>query len=160
MTLPAEHLAENQKLTADASVDLFQIIMRSGSRVYLKSNNDVTWQGHLFEGIGIQVGGVGDSTDQEANRPELQISNPKGLFSTLVRDGELDRATLIRYRVLRANLEADLNIYASRTWTIWKPKSLIHRVAVFELRTPSDGYNFITPARMFMPPEFPMVSLR
>lgn len=160
MSLPATHLVENQKLTADAYVDLFLIQMKSGGKAYLSPNGDVTWQGNDYEGIAIQVGGVGDSTDEEVNRPELQLANPKGLFSTLIRDGELDRATLIRYRLLRSHLEADVAIYQSRTWTIWKPKSVVHRVAIFELRTPSDGYNFITPARMFIPPEFPMVSLR
>ncbi|WP_419902135.1 hypothetical protein [Kiloniella sp.] len=156
---PAEHKEENQKLAADSYVDLFQIVLRSGSRVYLKNNNDRDWQGNTYEGTSIKLSEVRRSSDEEQSRPTLSIANPKGIYSPLIRDGDLDRATLIRYRVLSKNLTNNLAVFERNSWTFWRPTLITGEVATFELRQPLDGYNFTTPARTFSPPEFPAVSL-
>ena len=160
MTLPASHIEENFKLEADAYVDLYKVILRSGSSIYLKDNDDTTWQGNTYEGIAIRLKGVSQHADEEVSRPTLTIANPDGVWNAAIRSGNLTKATLIQYRLLRAHLDADTNIYQMRTWMLWRPVSSDNEVAVFELRTQTDGQNAITHARMFIPPEFPLVNIR
>lgn len=156
---PTEHLEDAQKLEADGYVHLYEIELKTGSKLFLKMDNDVTWQGNTYEGTFITLTGIGKSADEETARPRLTIANPDGIFSPLIRDGELNRAKITRIRVLKAHLDADMNISRRETWRISRPIS-VNRVRVqFEVRSQLDGQFFLVPGRMFIPPEFPQVSL-
>lgn len=158
--LPIEHQKDAQKLEADGYVELFEITLRPSGMLYLKQNNDVTWQGRNWEGTAIKMSGVTQSADEKASRPRLQVVNPAGIFSPLVYQGKLNRATVSRYRVLREHLLADLNIYRRQTWMVTRPASLTGQYIVLELRETTDGPNFTVPARYYAPPDFPVVNLR
>jgi phage-related protein len=158
--IPDEHVSENQNVEGKAYVTLFRVTLRSGSRLLLKSNNDVTWQGDLYEGIGIQMTGVGSYADDRVSRPNLQVQNPKGIFKPLVRDGELNRATITRLKVLKRDIESDTNVFQAQSWQVSRISSMDNIYITLELRGLTDGQNFTVPARRYIPPEFPLVSLR
>lgn len=147
------------KLSADGVVTLFRIDLRDSSTLFLKPDNDLTWQGHDWEGTAIMLQGVAQSASDELSRPTLSVANPDGIFSQYVVQGVLEKSIVTRYRVLMNNILTDSNIYEQMTWYISRVISVsIANVAV-ELRNPIDGPTFQTPYRMYLPPDFPAVSL-
>ena len=158
---PIEHLAESQKLTADAIINLYEIQLRTEPVILrLTDGPTVTWQGHEWETWGIQISGEKRSSNDEESRPQLQFYNPDGVFSNLVRNRLLDRATVIRRRVLRQHVEANVPIYQQRMWYISRVADVTAGLSIsVELRSMSEGPNVRLPARQFIPPEFPMVRI-
>lgn len=161
MTTPQSHLQEAQKLTADAEVDLFTLSLVDQLTVFrFKNDETATWQGHVYDGIGCSMSGDKRSSSEEEGRPTLRAMNPAGMFQKIALDGLLDRAILVRKTVLRTHLDANLNIYRQRMWYVERVKELIAgEVIGLELRSMTDLPNFQLPARLYMPPEFPTVSL-
>jgi phage-related protein len=161
MTIPESHLAEGQKLTADAEVDLFQLTLVSSPTIFrFKNDNTVVWQGLTWEGMGCSITGDKRSANEEEGRPTLRVINPEGLFNKPAMDGLLDRAILIRKRVLGAHITANTNIFQQRMWYVERVKELISgQMLGLELRAMTDLPNVQIPYRVFMPPEFPTVSL-
>lgn len=157
---PLEHLEDAEKLEADGVVWLFQIHLRPSGILYLKTHDQVTWQGNTYEPIAIRLTGVGQNVEDRKNRPQLQIANPDGVFSAVVRDKKLDYATVVRYRVLREHIDTDQPIYTRQQWLLTRVAGLNNRMITCELRDMMDGPNFKIPARVFMPPEFPLVNLK
>lgn len=158
LVVPVEQREENLKLIADAYVDLFEIILYTGEVLYLKSNETVEWGGHTWEGYPINLSGYEISTDK-LSRPILQVVNPGGVFSSIFVSGDLEKARVNRYRVLKKHIDEDKPIYQLCSWLLWQVKSITKDYAEFELRNPMDGNNFITPGRQYLPPEFPTVTL-
>lgn len=158
--IPQSHIDDANSLTADGIVSLYHIILRDGSNLYLKSDNDATWQGNVYEGVGIKMGEVSNSSDAtEASRPQLIIANPLGVFSSFAASGNIDRAEVRRYRLLRQHLIDNRNIYTRQSWKVMRIVSMGKRTLTVELRNQLDGPNFVTPARMFLAPEFPSVTI-
>jgi phage-related protein len=125
-----------------------------------KTDNTVTWQGQLYEGMATRMTGDTRSADGEESRPILQVMNPFGIFNKAALQGQLDQATVIRRRVLRDHVEKDVNISEQRMWYVGRIRELISGQSItFELRNMTEGANFQVPCRMFIPPEFPMVTL-
>lgn len=156
--IPDSHKEENLKLEASPYVDLFEIALYNGSTLRLKPGDDVEWNGYLWEGY--PIGLTGHEIDSEKlSRPALRVVNPEGIFSSLFVSGDLEKATLYRYRVLRKDLDANLAIYQRLRWLIWKVKSINANWVEMELRNPIDGNNFNVPARLYVQPDFPSVTL-
>ncbi|TPL42621.1 MULTISPECIES: hypothetical protein [unclassified Mesorhizobium] len=158
---PIEHMADSQKLTADGKVNLYEIQLKT-EPVILRLSDTVTrtWQGQVWEMFGVQLSGEKRSADDEETRPSLQLINPEGVFSTLVRQRLLDRATVIRYRLLREHYEGDVQIFQRRIWYISRIADVTAGQSITaELRVMTEGPNSRIPARQFIPPEFPMVRL-
>ncbi|ESY35772.1 hypothetical protein NKK48_01580 [Mesorhizobium sp. C386A] len=158
---PDEHMTESQKLTADAFVNLYEIQLKTEPVIMLLSDSvSRTWGGRNWEMFGIQLTGEKRSADGEETRPKLQLINPEGVFSTLVRQRLLDRATVIRYRLLRAHFEGDVQIYQRRMWYVSRIADVTAGQSITaELRVMTEGPNSKIPARQFIPPDFPMVRL-
>lgn len=161
MTHIQEHVEEAQKLQAEALVDLFEIHMKGEIPSVVRINNvrNITWQGNLYEGLACQLTGTARSSDDEVNRPMLTIMNPDGIFKPYVAQGVLDGATVYRKRLLRSMLEADVNMCETNVWFVGRIAVLTSQTIGLELRNLSDGPNSTIPARMFYPPEYPVVSL-
>lgn len=148
------------KLSADGIVELFEITLAGGAgTLYLKSNNTVTWQGHTWEGIAIQLTGYGNTSEEELSRPSLSIANPNGILSQYIINGHLEKSLVKRKRVLLEHITGNQNIFQQQSWYISRVTQINKTIASFELRNPIDGPNILCPARMFIPPEFPGVSL-
>jgi len=157
---PVQHIADSKKLEADAYVELFDIILSDNvTRILLKQNSNVTWQGQTYEGTGIQIEGVARYADDQLSRPKLTIFNPQGVFSYLIDQGHLENAIVKRTRVLKEHIDADLPVYRVEQWRVARVANVKKGFIGLELRGMLDGQNFLTPGRMFIPPDFPTVSL-
>lgn len=160
-SVPKVHVEDSKKLDADAYVDLFELHLSDGTtRVYLKMNKTTEWQGHTYEGTGIKIEGVGTYADDEVARPKLTIFNPEGVYSYLVDQGLLENARVVRIRVLKEHIEDDVPVFRKQQWYIKRVASVRRTFIGLELRDMIDGQNFLTPGRMFIPPDFPTVSLQ
>lgn len=164
MSLPRDHLLENQKLNSDAYVDLFEIKLTDGTRLYLKNNGAVSYRNVDYQAWAVQLSGVGSKADEEETRPTLVMANRtddlQGVFSTFVEKGVVDRAIVVRRRVLLRHLKANVDVSQTRTWFVARVTNLNLSVITLELRSFGDGANHFLPARMYIPPEFPTVSLK
>lgn len=159
-SIPEEQLLDAQQLLADGIVQLYEIKLSNGTYLHLKSDNSVSWNNYDWRGIPILFEGYSSAKGSSYSRPTLSIANPDGAFSTFVRDGFLDRAEVTRYLVLYDDLINDRPIYQKKTWVIWYIKTLNKNMIQVELRNWMDGVNFDVPARMYIPPEFPFVTLK
>ncbi len=158
---PLTHIQESQKLTADAQVDLYEITLKQLPVIYRFKNNDtVTWRGYEYEGTAARLQGDTRLADGEESRASLQILNPMGVFNLPAIDGDLDLATVVRKRVLRTHLDGNVNIFEQRMWYVGRISELLSGQSItFELRNMSEGPSFQIPARMYIPPAFPLVTL-
>lgn len=156
--IPNTHKIENLKLEADAYVDLFQIDLYNKTTLRLKAGDDIEWAGYLWEGYPIELSGH-ELDSEKLSRPTLRVVNPEGIFSSLFISGDIEKATLYRYRVLRQDLDNNREIYQRLKWIIWNVKSITKNYVELELRNPMDGNNFNVPARLFIQPDFPSVTL-
>lgn len=157
--LTQEHIDDAQLLTADGVVDLFEFTLTDETQLFLKANNAVTWQGNTYEATAIQLDGVANYSDAETARPKLTVANPEGVFSAIVASGVLDNANVVRRRVLYQNMLLDVPISETQTWRVRRIVSMNREKIVMELRDRTDSQFFLTPGRMFIPPDFPQVSL-
>lgn len=157
--IPQSHRENNEKLVSDGYVHLFEIKLRNGEYLYFKENNTVKWQGRTWTGIPMAFEGYSSASGESLSRPTLTIANPEGSFSTFIRDGILLRSVITRYSVLYQDVLNDKNIYQKKVWVAWNVPQLTRDMLQLELRNPMDGVNFDVPARMYLPPEFPSVTL-
>jgi lambda family phage minor tail protein L len=160
---PASHVEEAQKLTADALVDLFEITpvgTSSPTVVRFRDGPQVTWQANVYESMAVRLMGYQVSADGGKSRPTLTIANPAGLFNSFVFAGYLDGAQVVRRRVLRQHLETNVNLSDPNFWYVARIKEVVAGQGItMELRSLSDGPDLVIPARKFMSPEFPFVTL-
>lgn len=157
--IPQEHRENNEKLVSDGYVHLFEIKLRNGEYLYFKENNTVKWQGRTWTGLPMAFEGYSSASGETLSRPTLSIVNPEGSFSPFIRDGILLRSIITRYSVLYQDILNDRNIYQKKVWVAWNVPQLSRDMLQLELRNPMDGVNFDVPARMYLPPEFPSVTL-
>lgn len=158
---PISHVQDAHKLDSDAYVELFEVILAdNATKIYLKDKNTLTWQGKTYQGTALKLEGVAAYSDEQTARPKFSIANPKGAYSKLADDGALDNAIIMRRRVLKTHIDSDTPISRTQQWRVTRPASVNSNILVLELRDLMDGQHFTTPARMFIPPEFPQVSLQ
>lgn len=158
LAIPDEHKKENLNLVGEPYVDLFEIVLKNGTHIYLKNNEDVNWGGHTWEGYPVTFSGY-EISSEKLSRPSMKLINPEGVFSSIFISGDLDKSTINRYRVLRRDIDADRPVYQLLTWILWNIKTITKDYVEFELRNPMDGNNFYIPARQYIPPEFTLVTL-
>ena len=158
-TLPESHLSANEKLEGEAYFDLFEVHFNPSGVFYFHRNSEVTWQGNTYQGWAVTLNEVARYASEERARPTLAVMNIDGALSPFVADGSFNRAVLKRKRVLKQHILSDEDVKQETIWMMWMPKTLNKNVMEFELRTFSDGQNFTLPARKFMPPEWPYISL-
>lgn len=161
--MTAHHIAESQKLTADAEVDLFIMTLKNSTIYRFNNLHTLVYRGDTYEGLACQLTGDKRTADPEESRGILKIINPEGVFNVPAKNHLFDYATITRKRVLRANLEGNVNVSVTRTWFISRVRELIGGQSItFELRNLTEGASssgFLIPNRTFTPPLFPIVSL-
>lgn len=159
MTTPVEHLEESLKLEADKPIDLWEIVLKNTStRIYARYGPTVTWQGHEYQKMGIQLTEESEHADDQNGRPTLTVVNPDGLFGPFAAAGYLELATVYRRRVHQVHLNANANIYEQRVWFVGRIVGVRPQAIQLELRGANDIPNFLIPPRMYLAPEFPIVS--
>lgn len=159
MALPESHRQNNEKLVADGYVELFEIVLRNGETIRLKENNTVQWLGKMWTGVPLSFEGYSSAAGDKLSRPVMTLVNPDGVFSTFVRDGRILKAAITRYSVLYDDVLNNRNVFHKKVWIAWNIPQLTRDMIQVELRNPMDGVNFDVPARMYIPPEFPSVTL-
>lgn len=161
MAIPIEHIQDAQKLTADAEIDLFEMTPSGTTAViYFKADNDVTWQGHTYEGLPISFAGYKKSSDGSAIMPKLTIGDGSvdlSPFKPLVYDGNLDGATIKHHKVLLDNITNNRNIKETAIYRVKRVPSYNRLVIELQLATASDALGFTLPFRQYFPPAFPAV---
>lgn len=148
------------KLSADGIVELFQLHLLGGAGVlYLTPNQDITWQTQDYEGTAIQIQGFKKSSDDELTRPKLTVMNNNGSLNPYIAAGVLEGSEVRYYRVLREHIELNVNSFDMSIWRLARVISLNLSAVQCELRRPYDTPRSVAPARMYIPPEFPLVRL-
>ena len=160
-TVPAEHVEDAQKLIGgDGFVELLKIDLSKGAGTFrIKDNGEGTWQGDTYEYYPFSIGGVEYKSSEEESRPTLRLANPDHLFTRSIDDGYLEKAVITRYRILKDNFDNNRNIKEQRRWYIRRIIVVATTHIMAEMSNLIDGPNYIIPARMFIPPEFAVVSL-
>lgn len=160
-SIPAAHIAEALKLTADAEIDLFELSPLSGGTIYFKADNDVPWLGHVYEGIPCVLTGEEDSLDKTPT-PRLTIGQEDVdllPFKGLVFDRHLDGAMLVRRRVLLSNLLANANVKQTTHFRVKRVAEYSRSKIVLQLASFSGAVNQTIPFRQYLPPDFPWVDI-
>lgn len=159
-SLPTEHIEDVQSLTPDYPCDLFEITLLDNQGT-IRIWNGVTslWRGNQYEFLPCRIGKESETTDDTQNRPEFIFYNPDDQYTPYITEGYLEGATFTRKRVLAAHFKSDLNIFQRRVWKLVRVASMAPGVITAELRDLSAGPNQVVPARVFIPPDFPAVSL-
>lgn len=161
--LPVNHVEESMKLEARAYIELFHLELvddQTAINLYFCPQKSITWQGHTWETWTMGISDFTQNTNGTASRPTLSVANPQGLFSRYSHRGTLDNGIVNRYRVLRPDIDANVNSFQRNMWRISKIISMDDVLCTAELRSVLDGQTFFLPPRVYRPPEFPAVSLR
>lgn len=146
-------------LAPDALVRLYKLQLKNGTIFRLSPTAEVTWQGSQFDGVPCHLTEVSQDADGKMSRPKFTFTNPGGMFSAEIYNGRLNNATLTRYRILKADLDADRDFALTEQFRVTRIVNMSQSVATAELRDVLDGHQFKLPARAYYPPEFPHVQL-
>lgn len=158
--IPSSIRATIHELSPDALVKLFVLELQDGTIFRLSGVGELTWRGNPYDNLPCHMTEVSQDADGKLNRPKFSFANPEGLFSAHISRGELDNAYLTRYRVLKADLDANNDFKISETFRVSRVVNMGQQIVVTELRSVLDGHQFKLPARAFYPPEFPHVKLQ
>lgn len=148
------------ELEGRAEVILFKLVLADGTIFFMSPKQDWTWRGDFYEEIPCHLSQVKRQADGKLSRPKFTFVNPKEIFSAAVAGGTLENAYLTRHRIMKSDLEADLDLSIKQTMRISRVMSINHEAITTELRGALDGAAFQIPYRTFNPPEFPHVSVR
>jgi len=161
--IPSQHIAEAHKLTADAEIDLFQLVPNDGSgTIYFKADNDITWRGDDYTGLPLSFTGLKRSSDGGSSQPRLVVGQENtdlSFFKPLVHDGYLDGAIITHYRVLLSNIIANLAISERTFYRVRRPENYNSSIITLSLSTASDNTAFTLPLSQYYPPAFPAVMI-
>lgn len=161
MSVPVEHLEDSQELTGDAIAHLFEITLNDKSTIIrLSQLPTFTWDGKIWEQRGIRVTGERRTSSDEEVRPKLQVQQQDGEFNVYIQNGVLENAIITRYLALKEHIDQDIVLYSKRSWYISRVAQHTRDAVGCELRSLHEGPKILVPARIFAPPEFPLVRLQ
>lgn len=160
--LPTGMQTGAQDLSPDAIVSLFKMELTNTSSptvIYFTPHKEVTWLGNTFAEIPCNMAQMEQDAQGRANRPKFSFANPGGIFTAPIQRGDIDNATITRFRILKADLDANINAKVTDQFVVSKVLMVNKDMVSVELRDVLDGHMFKFPARSYYPPEFPNVSL-
>lgn len=158
MATPISHKEQSLSLNPEQLLELFEIILKNGTIIRSVSGRAREWAGSTYESAYISVSGVSRNSGEQRVRPTLTIGNPLDIFHVPVADGELDGAIVKRYKVRPSQLAADPPVYEQSIWYIAQITGL-GEVITAQMRSVSDRQESQLPARQFLKPEFPSVTI-
>lgn len=153
------HQEQARTLNPEPYVDLYEVRVNPSAVVRLTNHPNVSWAGSEWENWAVELDGLGAKTTGEVNRPQLRLANLGGLFSPIVAGGLVYQGSVTRYRVLIQDLHDGRVSYLRNFWEVSRVASLSKDAIVLELRAPMDRQDYSLPARQFIAPEFPYVTL-
>jgi len=170
MSLPApiEQIRDTQQLQAEAYVHLYEIQLYPTGSMFLNPHYEINWQGNTYNFWGMKLTGLATSSDDKTSRPQLSLANftygidgqpIKGVFSALSAQDKIEGATVIRRSILKPHADENINKFTELRWKVAKIVTNTPDVVTLELRNTLDGPRFTMPARKYLPPDFPQVTL-
>ena len=153
------HQEQARTLNPEPYVDLYEVRVNPSAVVRLTDHPNVSWAGSEWENWAVELNGLGAKTTGEVNRPQRRLANLGGLFSPIVAGGLVYQGSVTRYRVLIQDLHDGRVSYLRNFWEVSRVASLSKDAIVLELRAPMDRQDYSLPARQFIAPEFPYVTL-
>lgn len=160
--LPTGMKTSAQELSPDAIVSLFQMVLTNTGTpvvIYFTAHKQVTYLGNTYSEIPCTMTQMEQDSQGRANRPKFTFANPGGIFTSSIQQGFIDNAALTRLRILKADLDANVNAKVTEKFFVSKVIMVNKDMVSVELRDVFDGHMFKLPARSYYPPEFPHVSL-
>jgi len=164
-TIPTSHKEDSLKLNPQQFIELYDITLINGTKIrghsgreYLWHPTDASAEPWVFSPTFIKVSGVKRTSGEQRIRPTLTIGNPLDVFHVPVAEGHLEGAKVVRYKIKPANLEADPPVSEKNTWYIAQITGLGELITA-EMRSLSDRQEGQIPARQFLKPEFPSVTI-
>lgn len=157
--LPTSIQDTKHDLAPDALVVFFQLTLADGTVFRLSPKGEFNWRGQTYDEIPCVLTDISQDADGKVGRPKFTFANPGGLFTAEIYGGRIDNAMLTRFRVLKADLDADRDFAVKETFRVSRIINLNKTTASVELRDVMDGHQFKLPARAYFPPEFPHVRL-
>jgi len=158
--IPSSIQQSIHELAPDALVHLYKIELTDETTIRLSPKGEVVWQGNTFEPVPCHLTEISQDADGKRSRPKFTFANPQGLFSKEIYDRKLDNAILTRYRIIQADLVADMDFALTEQFRVTRVVNVSNMTATVEMRSAMDGHNFKLPARAYYPPEFPHVKLQ
>ena len=157
--LPTNIADTKHDLSPDTIVKFFRLTLPDQTIFNLSPKTAFSWQGSEFEEVPCVLTDVVQDADGKVSRPKFTFANPGGMFTAEIAQGRIDNASLTRFRILKADLDADHDFALSETFRVSRIVNLNNTTATVELRDVMDGHHFKLPARAYYPPEFPHVRL-
>lgn len=161
-TIPSSQITDAHKLTADAEIDLFELTPSTGTgQIYFKSDDTITWQGNVYNGVPLTFSGDAKSTQGSSSQPRLVIGQENvdlSAFKPLIFDGTIDGATILRSRILLDDLVNNRLIRAVYYYRVRRIESYSRTSINLQLATWSGSMGFSMPFRQYLPPAYPAVS--
>jgi phage-related protein len=157
---PSQQIEDAHKLQADAEIFLYELTPSVGGTMYFKSDNPVTWQGNLYEGLPLQFSGASRSTEIGTGRPTLTIGDTNldlGPFKPLLFDGYAEGAAIIRRRVLLTAIEDNLDQSSDEHYKVRQTSDYGRTSITLELARAADSLEFSFPFHQYYAPDFPSV---
>lgn len=158
--IPTPIRDQAQDLSPDALVSLYKLELTDGTLIYFNPHITVTWRGNQYDEIACTFSQMERDSQGRANRPKFTFVNPGSIFTSPIQNGLLNNAALTRYRMHKADLDANNNYAVTELFHVSKILSLNKNTCSVELRGVFDGHMFKLPARAYYPPEFPHVRLQ
>jgi phage-related protein len=163
--LPQRMIEEAMKLESEGTVTLYRLDLRPPNSatfsLFICPHKSVVWQGaQWLNETPCMVTDTGIFSSGETVRPKFSIVNPEGVFSRYVHQKYVDNMLIRRYRVLRGDIENDVNAFELSQWRVSKVVSLDRDIVICELRSSLDGPLFRLPIETYRPPKYPTVSVQ
>lgn len=158
--IPSQQITDAHQLQADAEVYLYELAPTAGGTVYFKLDNNVTWQGNVYEGLPLTWSGEGRSSDAGSARPTLLIGDENidlGPLKPLLFDGYVDGAIVLRRRILLDTLLANLSGSEDNYYKVRQVSGYGRSTITLELARAADSLEFTFPFSQYYTPDFPAV---
>jgi phage-related protein len=161
--IPASHIVDAHKLTADGRIDLFEMTPAGSTGILrFKADNDVEWRGNAYTGLPVTLSGEDKSATNGSAQPRMIIGQPNinlSFFKPLVYDEGFDGATIVKISILLADVLANNLIRQQTFYRVKRVESYSRTQINLILATLSDSLSFSMPFRQYFPPDFPAVQI-
>lgn len=162
-TIPQSQIEDAHKLTADAEIDLFELTPSTGTAtLYFKADNEVTWQGNVYDGLPLQFTGDSKSTQGASSQPRLVIGQENvdlSIFKPFIFDGSLDGATITRIHILLDDLVNNRLVRSLHYYRVRRVEAYSRTSVSLQLASLSESLGFSMPFRQYLPPAYKAVTL-
>jgi phage-related protein len=139
---------------------LFTITTPNNVVFRMCSKYPVNFMGIQYEFLPHSLTGLQESTGEEKSRPQLEITNPRGVLTKIALSGDLEGADVSLIRISELEFKNN-NVTETRVdrWRVYRIISISTQQVALELRGISDFPKGKFPYRGYYAPDFKTVTL-